>query len=372
MKIKVLYLVSTLKRCGPTNQLLNIISGLDSNLFDCMVLTLSSEPRDSLKPKFLNAGINVDSLNLSRFAGLIVGRRQVIAKIKKFAPAVVHSQGIRSDRYVTQLKKYNIRTISTIRCIPGEYYVMQYGKMLGNVMARNHIKSLKSIDQVIAVSNSISRVLQKIGLNSDVIQNGCDTIKFSPVSATQKLELRKKLGLSLESILLISVGHLSKLKDPITIIRAFKSCIRKDKFQLLFIGDGEIRTPCEAEAMLEEERIRFIGRVSNVDEYLKASDVFLSASLSEGLPNTVLESLSCGIPTILSRIPQHQELFGNNFAQYSFFDIGNVKELADILNTFSLSSLNSMPLRQLIEENFDSKDMSRKYQQLYKRLAHIS
>lgn len=366
-KIKVLYIVSTLRRCGPTNQLFNIVSNLDNDMFEGLVLTLSNESSDTLKPKFDAAGIRVASLELGRLSGVFFGWSKLKRKVKEFVPDVIHTQGIRADRYAVRLMEFGIKTVATIRCIPTEDYPMKYGRFLGMQMAKKHLGALEKLDVVASVSKSIKKSLLAMGLTTTAIQNGCDLSKYKCVSDNRKKELRDQLAIPHDKIILISVGHLSNRKDPLTLIKAFKAIPDRSRFQLLFIGDGELRNECESEVS-EESGIRLIGRVENVDEYLQASDVFLSASLSEGLPNTVLESLSCGIPTILSNIPQHMEVFDGYMDRYTFFSIGNIDELTTILDNLSLEYLGELPTRSIVEDNFDSQKMSGAYQSIYKKL----
>lgn len=363
-KIKILYLVSTLKRCGPTNQLFNIVSNLDKSKFSAKVVTLSKESKDTLEPKFIEAGIDVESLSLSRFMGLVKGFSKLKKRISDFKPDVVHSQGIRSDEYAVKLMKYGIKAIGTIRCIPNEDYLMTYGKLKGGIMANNHLKNLQKLDKAISVSNSIGLSLIRIGLETETIQNGCDINRYRPVSKEEKTKIKKKLNLPENKTILISVGHLSTRKDPLTIIKAFKESKNKQDLYLMFVGDGDLYKQCENE-IKDEDNIKLIGRVSNVEDYLKASDVFISASLSEGLPNTVLESLSCGVPTILSNIPQHLEIFEKDIYQSLFFETRDVTHLTQILESISLNDLNVLPTRSIIENKFDSKIMSLKYQNKY-------
>ena len=67
-----------------------------------------------------------------------------------------------------------------------------------------------------------------------------------------------------------------------TAISAFQKANLKNAV-LLFLGDGECRHACESVAA-RGQNIRLVGRVDNVQEYLCASDYFLSASIAEGLP----------------------------------------------------------------------------------------
>lgn len=71
---KILYIVSTLKSTGPTNQLYNIVRYGDNQNYSYTILTLSPEPNDSKIDDFKKLGVRVDTLNLSRVKGVIKGK----------------------------------------------------------------------------------------------------------------------------------------------------------------------------------------------------------------------------------------------------------------------------------------------------------
>ena len=90
-------------------------------------------------------------------------------------------------------------------------------------------------------------------------------------------------------------------------VRAFQASANGGKAVLLFAGDGPLARACKGLAG-GDPRIHFLGQISNVQDYLQVADVFVSAALSEGLPNTVLEAMASGLPTVLSDIPAHREI----------------------------------------------------------------
>lgn len=366
-KIKVLYIVSTLRRCGPTNQLLYIVSNLDRAIYDAKIITLSKESNETLKPLFLEENIKIETLGLSRVSGIFLGYRRLKQMVNSYSPNIIHTQGIRADSFSKKLMKFDIKTIATIRCIPAEDYKMKYGRVLGGVMAKLHVKRLRQLDIVVSVSNAVRDSLVSYGLPTITIQNGVDTEKFSLIEKDEKKCLRSKLGLAEGKIIIISVGHLSNRKDPLTIIKAFKELKNKNSFELIFVGDGELREECEKE-IKGYSNIRLIGRVENVNDYLNASDIFISASLSEGLPNTVLESLSCNIPTILSDIPQHLEILRVSNLDFPSFKIGDVDGLRNIIDNLTIQDIELLSSRSSVQRHFDAKITSNKYQKVYLNL----
>lgn len=97
---------------------------------------------------------------------------------------------------------------------------------------------------------------------------------------------------------LIYVGRLSKDKNIQPIIEAVKIM---DKKRLLIVGSGE---EYENLSQFSEERIRFIGAVppAQVKEYMKQADILIMNSFFEGIPMTILEAISLGLPVITTPV----------------------------------------------------------------------
>lgn len=361
---KILYIVSTLRKSGPVNQLSYIIKYLDKSKYEPMVLTLSHEDNlNSMENYFVDVlKVNVDSLGLSRLGSFLWGKQKIRRYIKLNNISIVHSQGFRSDQLLADIDIYRV---ATLRNYPYLDYPMTYGKILGNIMARKHLNSLKKIDCPFTVSKSIATMLKvKNRYDINFIRNGTDMEKFQNLD---KDSLRKKLNIDPNVTLFVSVGHLSNRKDPLTIIEAFLS-LRQENCKLIFLGDGNLRETC-SDLIRHNLNIELLGRVDNVQEYLGASDFFISASLAEGLPNTVLEAMACGLPCILSDIPPHTEIFEINSKSSLLFETGDIESLKQKILLISKKKyeLMSISSRQIVEEYLNAKKMSSMYQKIYSR-----
>lgn len=365
MKIKIIYIVSTLGRSGPTNQLFNLIKNLDFNIFYPKIITLSPEPKDSMKKLFEGLGVEIETLGLGRIEGLFKSKKKIEKIVDEFNPHIIHSQGLRPD-IITANYLTNYKRVNTLRNFPYDDYIMKYGKFKGKLMAYNHIKAIKKIPINIACSKSLSKMFkERVGLNIDFIQNGVNRDHFR-VANNSKILIREKLNLNKQGKYFITVGSLIERKDPLTIIKAFKEV---NKAYLIVIGDGPLMSKCKD---ISSDNVIFIGQTNNVRDYLLASDYFISSSLSEGLPNTVLEAMSCGLPVILSDIDQHREIFEEDTNSGVFFNCKNVNQLIEKICEIETKDYKFMSKRciNLIDNYFDAKIMSKKYQELYKNMVN--
>lgn len=361
---KILYLVSTLKKSGPTNQLSYIIKYLNKNEFVPTVLTLSSEPSDSMIEYFKDTlGVEIDSLDLSRFKGMIKGQSKIKQYIKDNNIDLVHSQGIRADGLMSSI---NIPRVATLRNYPYYDYPMTYGNIKGQIMAKLHLFYLKKIDEPRVVSKSISNMLKELN-NYDIgfVRNGTDINRFKNLD---KVLLREKLGIEQNITVFISVGHLTSRKDPKTVIESFQKA-KIENSKLIFLGDGLLKEEC-LEITRNNVNIQIVGGVENVHEYLGASDYFVSASLAEGLPNAVLEAMACGLPCLLSNIPPHREIHKINKNSSLLFEMKDLKGLSETLNEVRNQDYEVMTTasQEIVFKSLSAKIMSENYQKIYNGL----
>jgi glycosyltransferase involved in cell wall biosynthesis len=144
------------------------------------------------------------------------------------------------------------------------------------------------------------------------IPNGVDLDRFRPPhSAAEVANLRAELGLPAGRPIIVSVGFFSRDKAPHVLFEAWRRLA--DRPYLLFIGStnpahvevdsGIVRAiKDEIRTARLEHCVGFVEDTDRVEEYLRASDVFASASRREGLPNALLEAMASGLAIVACRI----------------------------------------------------------------------
>nr|WP_244861046.1 TIGR03088 family PEP-CTERM/XrtA system glycosyltransferase [Aromatoleum petrolei] len=146
------------------------------------------------------------------------------------------------------------------------------------------------------------------------ICNGVDTQRFRPgVRGREALAGSPFEGDEL--CVIGTVGRLEPIKDPLNLLRAFVLLLRRapelaGRLRLMFVGDGSLRTELEAEVARAGVGacVWLAGERRDVPEALRAMDVFVLPSRAEGISNTILEAMACGLPVIATRVGGNAEL----------------------------------------------------------------
>lgn len=367
--MKVAFICSTLQQSGPIIISYNLITSLTKHGVQPVIITLSSEPTKSSKQQdFINFGVPIYSLTLGRVQSLIIGHRRLEQLLKTLEVDIIHTCGFRADVISASLSA-RWPTISTLHNFPFEDLVMEYGNILGRWMANKTVKAYRHIGSVIACSHAIAdRMNVNYNLSIGTIHNGIQIERYTPES--DKVTARKSIGLKEDHTTYIFIGRLIERKDPLTVIRAFQAIDSSAPYQLIILGDGPLMNECKKAAQ-NSEKFHFFGSVADIHPFLKASDIYVASSLSEGFPTSVMEAMATGLPVILSDISQHREVAEGVSDASIFFPTGDVEQLSEIFRQgriFEDISRKSNTVRQHTVNKLSSQHMAEQYFLEYTRL----
>ncbi len=107
----------------------------------------------------------------------------------------------------------------------------------------------------------------------------------------------------LDAPTILAVGRLHRQKAYDVLLAAFALFAEgSPDWRLVVLGDGPLREALEARARDDgiSPRVAFRGRVSDPYPYYRSADIFVLASRYEGMPNALLEAMSCGLPSIVT------------------------------------------------------------------------
>jgi len=132
------------------------------------------------------------------------------------------------------------------------------------------------------------------------VRSGLELDRYDPTKAARD-EVRRELDLPLDVPVIGSVSRLSPQKDPLTLVEAFATIRREHPTaRLLLVGDGPLAADVRSRvhALGLSDAVVMTGLRDDVPRLLQAMDVFLSCSLWEGLPRTIIAAMATGIPVV--------------------------------------------------------------------------
>ncbi len=160
----------------------------------------------------------------------------------------------------------------------------------------------RACDLVIAPSPGVRKVMAELGVTSnvEVVPNGVDLRPYADLSTDLT---RADLGLQEDNVVLMYIGRLAPAKNLPFLLRAFAGAAQAyGNICLVLVGDGPERDNLEDRVghMGLNNRVHFTGMVpyEMTPAYLSLADMFVTASVSEVHPLSVIEAMAAGLPAL--------------------------------------------------------------------------
>ncbi len=184
---------------------------------------------------------------------------------------------------------------------------------------RHHILGLRltgrCVDAIIANSHagaeSNARVFGQPLSKYRVVHNGVDTDRFKPADSTL---LREQLSISSGCPVVGAFANFKKQKNHAMLFRAFRYVLDSiPDARLLLVGERPVDSRgrldsyrTQLDDLVEEleigRRCLFLGHRNDVERLYPVCDITVLASLHEGTPNVLLESMACGVPVVATNV----------------------------------------------------------------------
>ena len=248
------------------------------------------------------------------------------------------------------------------------------------VKVRNAI--LRRADHFLSISKVIHAefVQEKVACDrTSLIPNGIETDRFCPVSGARKEELRNSFNIP-DRLVFTYTGKLNRGKGLEVLLRSFKRLAKKhSRAHLLLVGGGgfqflscenELREYVRGNGM--EEAVTFTGYTDDVLGYLQCSDFFVFPSESEALGISLIEAMSCGLPSIGTRIGGIVDLIddGETGLLVSVDDENGIFESMEYMMTHpDEAGIMGRKGRETIRDSHDIKQIAQQHIDLFARVS---
>jgi glycosyltransferase involved in cell wall biosynthesis len=248
----------------------------------------------------------------------------------------------------------------------------------GRLRGRVNRALVSRFDWFIATTPTIVDEFAERGIDSSrvhLLPNGVDTAVFAPLPSEGRSALRKSLGLP-DAPLVTYVGIINSRKNLDGILRIWRAVSEKQpSAHLALVGPK----PADTDPFLTEllafvnsanltGRVTFTGFKDPVVPYLQAAEAFLFPSRREGMANSVLEAMACGVPALVSSAAGVAAVVRHGHNGYAFDvddESGFSSALVALLRDSALRARLGSEARQTVLTGFSLAATAARYRDLY-------
>jgi glycosyltransferase involved in cell wall biosynthesis len=287
--------------------------------------------------------------------------------------------------FVSSLKFKKIASFIEITSLypPGFKFHVKSG-LKNNIFKFIYKKLLSIPSKIITLSpanNNNFNTFMGSDSSSELITNGINTNKFFQESYINKNRLRKKLNLPLETPIIVYVGAVHPYKKRVDVfldlINSMSNHENKQTICFLFIGNNDrTKTHRKLKAQLTKIAdkssnidVLFTGHVEDVSEYLKCADIYILPSEAEGLPNSVIEAMACGLPVIMNKINGISDFILNHGKNGFIINDNKISEYLTIINNLLINPDEYLKIsknaQKCVNQRFTDEIINQKYLNIY-------
>ena len=299
---------------------------------------------------------------------------KLFALLRELRPAIVHT------RNLAALEATLPAWIAGVPARLHGEHGRDVGDLDGSSLRYQRVRRLfrPFVTRYVALSPDLASYLrERIGVPAariDQVYNGVDTARFCPApggrAAIDGCQFR-----SPDHWLVGTVGRMETVKDQTNLARAFATAVRADsdaraRLRLVLVGDGKLKG--EIEAILGSAGVRdlawFAGERADVVPLLQGLDCFVLPSLAEGVSNTILEAMACGLPVVATRVGANAELVEQNVTGRTVPAADSdalAREIAAYFAAPELARQHGQAGRRRIERRFSLERMIDDYDRVY-------
>lgn len=356
--VRIAYVINYIVKNGPSSVVLNLINNLDRSEYNISLITLFEGNNAEVVSALRSNGVTVyECKTLSRMKCLLGQGKEFADVVEKGHFDILHTHGIIPDILSSRLHTATKR-ITTLHNNMYEDYLDSYGYAKSRVFIALHLSALKKLDKCVCCSKSVYDVMKQHLPNASFIRNG-----IKPVQAYSVIT-RAEIDVPEDACIFLYAGVLNSRKNILWLIENFVQYHENNEY-LLVLGSGEKEIKCKEKA---DDHVRMLGFQTDPIAYMNISNVYVSASKSEGFSISVLEALSCGLGLFLSDIPSHREVVEMGQDVYYLGETFSLDNFAIKLNALRERKINKAEIRAFQEKELSAKGMAVRYQNRYERL----
>lgn len=244
---------------------------------------------------------------------------------------------------------------------------------LNNIFKKLIFKKILSFsDKIIVNSQEFKKQIQSdLKLKSICIYNPLDK---KNIKSKSNLKIKENPFKYKNSLKIINIGRLVDQKDHITLLKSINNLKSKINLELIIIGQGKNKNKLIEYIKKNnlEKIINILDYKRNPYPYIKYSDLYISSSIYEGLPNVLLEAITLKKFVIASDCPTGPKEILDNGKGGVLFKTGSYKDLSSKIMTYKKKNRSNIKKINFAYNSLKKYDKTKNLDLYYKMLSKIN
>jgi glycosyltransferase involved in cell wall biosynthesis len=293
-------------------------------------------------------------------------------RLVRIRPDVIHAHEILTPASIALHAKFLLRRPVLVKILRGGARGDIY-KLKKRPFWKSYLRRLvRDVDAFVVISHEIDRELAVLSVPPQkriFLPNGVDAVRCSPNLEEGKLKLRAGLSLPPQGTIVMYAGRLVPEKRVDHLLKIWRDVRAKFPLaHLLIVGGGQDQDRLEG---MHVDGVQFTGQVDDAVPYLQAADLFVLPSSTEGLSNSMLEAMSCGLAVLATAVGGAPDVIEHQVTGWLIppEDVDALQQgLQTLLGDEALRISLGSSARQRILANFSLDSVARQLAGLYQQL----
>lgn len=374
-EIRVMHLISGGDTGGAKTHVINLINGLNEQVFTLLVTLMESDfTKDAEKLKLplhmLNQKYRIDLTVL----------KSIYSLIENNMINIIHVHGARANFIATFIKK-KYPFIPIVTTVHSDYLLDDYrgGKFVTNIFRKINERALRKIEYFVGVSDNFKNMMIERGFGNErkvfAVYNGIDFSEKNFIIQNKNDFFNKyNIEYDVDKIYVGIMGRMDPVKDQYTFLKAAKYVVEhSDKIEFLLAGDGSLRKSLESfsEKNAINHKVHFLGYVDKPFDFYNAIDINVLTSLSESFPYVMLEGARMHKPMISTMVGGVEKVIKNNETGFAT-KIGDYQMIGEkiliLANDDLLRGQMGEKIYKVVSEKYSQNNFIERHIEIYKKI----
>jgi glycosyltransferase involved in cell wall biosynthesis len=376
MPMRIVYVITSLSMAGAQMMLYKLLSSMDRNTFDPVVVSLTN--CSTMGEQMEKLGVPVHAVGMGTGIPTATAVWRLVRIVKRSRPALIQGWQYHGNLAAQLGRIFLQHRVPVLWNIRHSVCDLADERRMTAAVIKLGARLSYLPERVIYVAQSSATQHEALGYQANkrvIIPNGFDLQRFEPCEPARR-QIRTELGLSPSAIIIGMVARYHPMKDHTNFLQAAAHLLQyHSDIHFLLAGENVDRTNSVLMALVEKfglaGKTHLLGERYDIPCIMATLDIASSASAyGEGFPNVIGEAMACGVPCTVTDVGD------------SAFLVGDTGRVVPPRNSTALAAswrkfIEMGPLgraklgilaRRRIEEHFNLLAIAKQYDELYKEI----